>query len=206
MAVGKIRADKRYPGKLARIRKYAPIEVHAVCPKMGIQTVRNEKKISKKLKKSPIKISTQYVVRKSRVLPERFAMALTTVAYYTGGMTDIPGTAMPKPVASQPTQSSKTKMPLAPLPVHEDELLVTNPEEQKRTDVKNKDVEEYFPWYQTLLAWMSFGTVLGILASIIGFKVQNLLILAPLGPTVGAIAWYVRRFATKNLKKFDGMA
>jgi hypothetical protein len=133
-------------------------------------------------------------------------MALTTVAYYTESMTDIPGTAMPKAPNAIEVDASKTAMPLAKLPVHEDEIQVVNPEEQKRTDTKNKDSEEYLPWHQTLLAWMSFGTILGVLASIIGFKIQRLLVLAPLGPTVGAVAWYVRKFASKHAKKFDGLA
>jgi hypothetical protein len=122
-------------------------------------------------------------------------------------MTDIPGTAMPKATPTpSPAVQNKTKMPLASLPVHDDEIQVTNVEEQKRSDTKNKNDEENLLWNQTLLAWMSFGTVLGVLASIVGFKIQNLLVLAPLGPTVGAIAWYVKRFASKHEKKFDGLA
>jgi len=121
-------------------------------------------------------------------------------------MTDIPGTAMPKSPNTKETPAvTKTKMPLVSLPVHSDEIQVTNVDEGKKSDMKNKDDEQYFPWHQTLLAWMSFGTIIGVLASIIGFKIRNLLILAPLGPTVGAVAWYVRKFANKNLKKFDGL-
>jgi hypothetical protein len=122
-------------------------------------------------------------------------------------MTDIPGTAMPKANTSQPAPAIlKTKMPLVSLPIHENEFAITNPEEQKKSDMQNKDNGQYFPWYQTLLAWMSFGTVLGVLASLIGFKITRLLVLAPLGPTVGAVAWFVRKFANKNAGKFDGLA
>jgi len=119
-------------------------------------------------------------------------------------MTAIPGTAMPEPAPPEEPKAttSKSKLPLASLPVHEDEMVVTS--ESGGGTVKGDDgKDEDLPWKQTLLAWMTFGTILGVLASIIGLRIANLLVLAPLGPTVGAIAWYVRKFAKKNLSKFE---
>lgn len=121
-------------------------------------------------------------------------------------MTEIPGTAIPKAVtSSQPPAVAKTKMPLANLPIHEDEMQVMNTEEQAKTDTKYIDDgdEKNLSWNQTLLAWMSFGTALGVLVSLVGFKITNLLVLAPLGPTIGAAAWFVKKYAGKHLRKFD---
>ncbi len=63
--------------------------------------------------------------------------------------------------------------------------------------------EEEILWYNKLIAWMGFGAVFGVIVAFLGLIHYRLFFLAPLGPTMGTIAWYARDFFQKHIKKFD---
>lgn len=120
-------------------------------------------------------------------------------------MTHIPGTGSTKkqPKVETPTPvATKEGAPFA--------MSVTNVDSVKKATtvvagavIPRTVEEEPEIWHQRLIGWMGFGAIAGVVCSLIGLRYHSFFALAPLGPTIGAVAWYVRKFVKKYTKGFD---
>lgn len=125
-------------------------------------------------------------------------------------MTDIPGTRMPSSPTVKPQNASNLPPPLVNSTTQKTfpELQVVNIEDAKKA--KKNLTKEIDPFegvrYQTLNWWMSFGAMAGVLVVLLGLLQPKLFILAPLGPTLGAVSWFVRKYVRKYGKHVDAFS
>jgi hypothetical protein len=116
-------------------------------------------------------------------------------------MTDIPGTGSvrkPEPVVAPPPKAAPKEEAALP-------MKVTNVADLKKPAPEPTNSVPEIPdeWYNTLIAWMGFGGVIGVLCAILGLLHSQFFYLAPLGPLIGTVAWFVRKATHKYGKKMD---
>lgn len=115
----------------------------------------------------------------------------------------------PYNVVTAPANPIAATLPTTPKPVvsTSPEMQVVNVGEIEKS-ITTSSIDSSFHaenevWYNNLLAWMSFGAAAGIVAAFLGLIHSRLFYLAPLGPTIGTLAWYARDFFQKHIMKFD---
>jgi hypothetical protein len=123
-------------------------------------------------------------------------------------MTDIPGTSSPKkPVTA--TLPPVPSVPQAKAAPDETIMSVTNVSDltskaaQKVEPTASTTPTIPEPWYNTLYAWMGYGTIVGAVFVILGILHHQFYALAPIGPTLATVLWFIRSYVKKHSKNVD---
>ncbi len=107
-------------------------------------------------------------------------------------MTPIPGTGTPQPIATPQTPSAKPMPPVA-IPMVDVDMPAPPAPAPTSVVTPKLGVQSSEPWYMTLYAWMGYGTLAGVIIALVGIYLSVLLWLAPFGPPVAAICWYIQK-------------
>jgi hypothetical protein len=107
---------------------------------------------------------------------------------YTLSMTEIPGTGkIPVPSKTEPIKPSDIQT-ISAVNVHE---------------MKEKKKNKYIPpaseenWYNRAAYWALFGLIGGLAIASLSISRWQFLLFIPIGPVVGVIAWFIRRYAKR---------